>query len=123
VSSIELYGDGIGRVELVDHMGTDLTIVNSARVSFGRNKEEIDERDVKLINYLVRNKHTSTFEHNLVTYRFTVPLFVRVSIIAIALGLITRSPDVTLMLLFGSMSPASSEPSTSQTDRRATPKN
>ena len=77
MKSVELYGDGIGRVELVDHMGTDLTIVNSARVSFGRNKEEIDERDTKLINYLVRNKHTSTFEHNLVTYRFTVPLFVR----------------------------------------------
>ena len=53
VKSIELYGDGIGRVELVDHMGTDLTVVNSARVSFGRNKEELDERDVKLINYLV----------------------------------------------------------------------
>lgn len=77
VKSIELYGDGIGRVELVDHMGTDLTVVNSARVSFGRNKEELDERDVKLINYLVRHKHTSTFEHNLVTYRFVVPLFVR----------------------------------------------
>ena len=77
VKSIELYGDGIGRVELFDHMGTDLTVVNSARVSFGRNKEELDERDAKLINYLVRHKHTSTFEHNLVTYRFVVPLFVR----------------------------------------------
>ena len=32
--SIELYGDGIGKVEYIDHMGTDLTIVNSARVSF-----------------------------------------------------------------------------------------
>jgi thymidylate synthase (FAD) len=77
MKSIELYGDGIGYINYVDHMGTDLTIVNSARVSFGKNKEEIDERDAKLINYLVRNKHTSTFEHNLVTYRFVVPLFVR----------------------------------------------
>ena len=77
MKGIELYGDGIGYINYVDHMGTDLTIVNSARVSFGKRKEELDERDTKLINYLVRNKHTSTFEHNLVTYRFTVPLFVR----------------------------------------------
>jgi thymidylate synthase (FAD) len=75
--NIEIYGDGIGRVELVDHMGTDLTIVNSARVSFGVQKEELNERDTKLINYLVRHKHTSTFEHNVVTFRFTVPLYVR----------------------------------------------
>ena len=75
--SIELYGDGIGTVDLVQHMGDDLTIVNSARVSFGKNKEVLDEKDERLINYLVRHRHTSTFEHNLVTFRFTVPLYVR----------------------------------------------
>ena len=75
--SIELYGDGIGRVELVDHMGTDLTIINSARVSFGKHKETLDEKDERLINYLVKHRHTSTFEHNLATFRFVVPLFVR----------------------------------------------
>jgi thymidylate synthase (FAD) len=74
---IELYGDGIGRVDYVDHMGTDLTIVNSARVSFGVQKGELDEKDEKLINYLVKHRHTSTFEHNVVTFRFTVPLYVR----------------------------------------------
>ena len=74
---IDLYNDGIGAVELVDHMGTDLTIVNSARVSFGKHKEELDEKDEKLINYLVKHKHTSTFEHNVATFRFKVPLFVR----------------------------------------------
>ena len=75
--SIDLYGDGIGRVDLVEHMGSDLTIVNSARVSFCKTKEVLDEKDRRLINYLVKHRHTSTFEHNLVTYRFTVPLFVR----------------------------------------------
>jgi len=75
--SIDVYGDGIGRVDLVDHMGTDLTIVNSARVSFGKHKEKLDEKDERLINYLVKHKHTSTFEHNVVTLRFVVPLFVR----------------------------------------------
>ena len=75
--SIELYGDGVGRVDYVEHMGSDLTIVNSARVSFGAKKEELDAKDKKLINYLAKHKHTSTFEHNVVTFRFTVPLFVR----------------------------------------------
>ena len=75
--SIELYGDGIGRVDLVEHMGSDLTIVNSARVSFAKYKEALDEKDERLINYLVRHRHTSTFEHNVATFRFTVPLYVR----------------------------------------------
>ena len=75
--SIELYGDGIGRVDLVDWMGNDLTIVNSARVSFGKHKEELDEKDTRLINYLVKHRHTSTFEHNVATFRFVVPLYVR----------------------------------------------
>ena len=75
--SVELYGDGIGRVDYVESMGSDLTIVNSARVSFGTQKEELDERDRKLINYLAKHKHTSTFEHNVVTFRFCLPLYVR----------------------------------------------
>ena len=74
---IYLYEDEIGYVELVDHMGSDLTIVNSARVSFGAQKNEVDERDERLINYLVKHKHTSTFEHNVATFRICVPLFVR----------------------------------------------
>lgn len=77
MKKIELYGDGIGAVELIDHMGTDLTIVNSARVSFGKEKNEIDEKDEKLIKYLVEHRHTSTFEHNVATFRFVVPLFIR----------------------------------------------
>ena len=75
--TIDLYGDGIGKIQYIDHMGTDLTIVNSARVSFGVEKEELDARDKKLINYLVKHRHTSTFEHNVVTFKFVVPLFVR----------------------------------------------
>jgi thymidylate synthase (FAD) len=77
IKSVELYGDGIGRVDYVDHMGTDLTIVNSARVSFGVEKTQLDGRDKRLINYLIAHKHTSTLEHNLVTLKFTVPLYVR----------------------------------------------
>ena len=72
-----LYGDNIGSIELVQHMGEDITIVNSARVSFGVHKEEIDEKDEKLIGYLINHKHTSTLEHNVATFRIKVPLFVR----------------------------------------------
>ena len=75
--TIDLYGDDIGKVQYIDHMGSDLTIVNSARVSFGVEKEELDARDKKLVNYLVKHRHTSTFEHNVVTFKFVVPLFVR----------------------------------------------
>jgi len=74
---VDLYDDSIGKVEYVQHMGSDLTIVNSARVSFGREKSAIDERDKKLIKYLAENNHTSTFEHNVLTFRFTVPLYIR----------------------------------------------
>ena len=74
---IDLYGDGIGCVEYVQHMGEDITVVNSARVSFGAHKENMDGRDKKLIRYLIRHRHTSTLEHCSITFRFVVPLFVR----------------------------------------------
>ena len=75
--TINLYEDGIGKIQYIDHMGSDLTIVNSARVSFGVEKEKLNDRDKKLVNYLVKHRHTSTFEHNVVTFKFVVPLFVR----------------------------------------------
>ena len=77
MKKIYLYDDNIGSVEYVQHMGSDLTIVNAARVSFGKQKEDIDAKDKKLIKYLIQNRHTSTLEHNIVTFRFKVPLFVR----------------------------------------------
>ena len=75
--SVLLYDDGIGRVDYISHMGSDLTVVNSARVSFGVEKSELDNRDRKLIKYLIRHRHTSTLEHCAITFKFTVPLFVR----------------------------------------------
>lgn len=73
----KLYNDDIGKVELVQSMGEDITVVNSARVSFGVQKELIDDKDKKLISYLIKHKHTSTLEHNIATFRIKVPLFVR----------------------------------------------
>ena len=77
MDSIDIYEDGIGKVEYVEHMGSDLSIVNSARVSFGKHKEELDAKDKKLIKYLIKHRHTSTLEHCIVTFRFKVPLFIR----------------------------------------------
>ena len=72
-----LYDDNIGKIELVQHMGEDITVVNSARVSFGVQKDVLDDKDKKLINYLIKHQHTSTLEHNIATFRIKVPLFVR----------------------------------------------
>lgn len=77
IKSIQLYGDDIGRVELVDAMASDMKVVNAARVSFGVEKQELDEKDVKLIKYLIKHKHTSTLEHCTFTFKFVVPLYVR----------------------------------------------
>lgn len=72
-----LYGDNVGFVELVDAVGDDLTVVNSARVSFGKHKTRLTKKDKKLIKYLIEHRHTSTLEHCFVTFRVKVPLFVR----------------------------------------------
>jgi thymidylate synthase (FAD) len=77
--SIDLYGDGIGKVQLVQSMGTDATIVRAARVSFGKDEQDgvLSDKDKKLIRYLIKHKHTSTLEHCNVTFKCKVPLFIR----------------------------------------------
>lgn len=65
-----------GFVDLQDVMGNALTVVNTARVSFGKQKEELDENDVKLIRYLIKNKHTSPFRHVMFRFHLKAPEFV-----------------------------------------------
>ena len=55
--------DNIGFIELVNHMGNDETVVNSARVSFGKRIEKLSTSDIKLIKYLAKHKHWSPFRH------------------------------------------------------------
>ena len=62
-------------VELLDHMGDDLTITNVARVSFNKWKEEFDSKDERLINYLAEHEHTSPFRHNSIQIRCKAPIF------------------------------------------------
>mgnify|MGYP004649528165 CR=1 FL=1 len=68
---------GQGWIGLVDKMGTEASIVNAARVSFGKMRSQMDERDVKLLRYLLENRHTTPLEHVTFTFLVHCPLFVR----------------------------------------------
>lgn len=65
-----------GFVKLVDCMGSDLSVVNAARVSFGKRKDAFDEGDAKLIKYLAKHEHTSPFRHTALTLHVKAPIFV-----------------------------------------------
>ena len=77
------------KAELVSHMGSDITVVNAARVSFdkesqayvvpdadGTDREVLLDRDARLIDYLARHNHWTPFSHPQITLRETVPVFV-----------------------------------------------
>jgi len=63
------------KVELIDSAGGDLSVVNSARVSFAKEADNMEGKDVKLINYLARHRHETPFRHNFIQLRCSVPLF------------------------------------------------
>lgn len=63
------------KVELIDSAGGDISVVNAARVSFGKEVKEMDTKDVALIRYLVRNYHDTPLRHNFIQLRCKVPLF------------------------------------------------
>ena len=63
------------KVELIDVAGGDLSIVNSARVSFNKEVEEVEERDEKLIQYLANHRHDTPFRHNFIQLRCSAPVF------------------------------------------------
>lgn len=61
----------------VNHMGDDLTVVNSARISFAGESQTLQDKDKKLIKYLADNEHMSPFEHNVLTVIIECPLYIR----------------------------------------------
>lgn len=65
-----------GFVQLIDHLGSDLSVVNAARVSFGKRKDAFDDGDAKLIKYLAAHEHTSPFRHTAMTLHVKAPIFV-----------------------------------------------
>ena len=74
-------------VTLIDKMGSDLTVVNAARVSFGKNKELFDASDEKLISFLARHNHWSPFAHCSVQFRIKAPIFVARQLVKHQVGL------------------------------------
>lgn len=65
-----------GYVRLDDHMGDDLAIANAARVSYAKRSNQLTKGDIGLINFLVREDHTSPFRHATVKFEFKAPLMV-----------------------------------------------
>src|SRR6186713_3148039 len=65
-----------GFVRLDDAMASDLSVVNAARVSFARRKDEMDEADEGLIRFLMRDRHGTPFEHNSFRFHIRAPIFV-----------------------------------------------
>jgi thymidylate synthase (FAD) len=64
------------KVELLNYMGDDLMVVNAARVSYGKEKTKLDEKDARLIKFLIDHKHTSPFRHPQLQFRIECPIFV-----------------------------------------------
>jgi len=75
-----------GHVELVDHMGSDLTVVNAARVSFSTHKEEFEDKDAKLIKYLATHNHWTPFAHPQITLRVKAPISIRTQLFKSKVG-------------------------------------
>jgi thymidylate synthase (FAD) len=61
---------------LIDHMGSDLSVVNAARVSFGKNHTEMTDGDTRLIKYLAKHRHMSPFGHCFASFHVKAPIFV-----------------------------------------------
>ena len=75
-------------VTLVDKMGTDLTVVNAARVSFGKKKEKFTNADKKLISYLAKHNHWTPFGHCSMQVHVYAPVFVARQLVKHQVGLV-----------------------------------
>ena len=76
------------KVELVDKMGTDLSVVNAARVSYAKYKESFEDKDEKLIKFLAEHNHWSPFAHASLQFRIKAPVFVARQLVKHQVGLV-----------------------------------
>lgn len=89
LSAIYPFSDNIGKVEYVDHMGSDLSVVNAARVSMDKSHTTFDdEGDTKLINYLAAHNHWTPFGHAHLSLRVKAPIFVARQLVKHQVGLV-----------------------------------
>jgi thymidylate synthase (FAD) len=73
-NSIPVLDHGFVRLDAA--MASDLSVVNGARVSFARHKQEMDDSDAGLIRFLMRERHGTPFEHNAFRFHIRCPIFV-----------------------------------------------
>ena len=76
------------KVELIDIMGSDLSVVNAARVSYAKFKDEFEDRDEKLIKFLATHEHWSPFAHASLQFRIKAPVFVARQLVKHQVGLV-----------------------------------
>ena len=76
------------KVELVDQMGNDLSVVNAARVSYAKFKDEFEDKDEKLIKFLATHEHWSPFAHASLQFRIKAPVFVARQLVKHQVGLV-----------------------------------
>ncbi|MEA2460443.1 MAG: hypothetical protein QOH90_620 [Actinomycetota bacterium] len=86
-----------GFVRLDDSMATDLSVVNSARVSFAVRQDMMEERDKGLIKFLMRERHGSPFEHNSFRFHIRTPIFVAREWFRHRIGCLTGDAEVTFV--------------------------
>ena len=82
------------KVELIDVMGNDLSVVNAARVSYAKVKEEFDKSDEKLIKYLAEHNHWSPFAHTFLSFRIEAPIFVARQLVKHQIGLVWNEESI-----------------------------
>ena len=75
------------KVERLDKMGSDLSVVNAARVSYSKIAEEMTDKDEKLIKYLVAHDHWSPFAHASAQFRIKAPIYVARQLVKHQVGL------------------------------------
>ena len=76
------------KVELIDTLGTDLTVVNAARVSFNKEHSQFEDSDEKLIRYLAQHGHWTPFGHPQMQFRISAPIFVARQLVKHQIGLV-----------------------------------
>ena len=76
------------KVDLVDSLGTDLTVVNAARVSFRKHRDEWQDSDERLIKYLAEHGHWTPFGHPQLQFRIQAPIFVARQLVKHQIGLV-----------------------------------
>ena len=75
-------------IQVIDKMGSDLSVVNAARVSFNKRKKEFEDKDEKLIKYLAEHDHWSPFGHTTLQFLIKAPVFVARQLVKHQVGLV-----------------------------------